>query len=133
MLWQELEVSTRRRVEIRDITEEVAGACRATGVADGLAVVVCEHTTAGLCINEAEPRLLADLVAALERLVPARAAYGHNTIDDNADAHLRAILLGHAVTVPLMAGTVGLGQWQRVLFVELDGPRRRRMRLGVFS
>ena len=131
MRWQSLELSTDRRIQILDVTARVAEMCRRAGVRDGLAVIVCEHTTAGVCVNEAEPSLLADLEAWLERLVPRAAAYAHNRIDDNADAHLRAILLGHSVAVPVEGSAPVLGTWQRVLFVELDGPRTRRLRVAV--
>jgi len=129
--WQVLELSSTERVEIIDVTERLPRVCREAGVRDGFAVVICEHTTAAVCVNEAEPSLLADLQAALERLVPREAGYAHNRIDDNADAHLRATLVGHSVTVAVQGGAPVLGTWQRVLFVELDGPRRRRLRVGV--
>jgi len=67
----------------------------------------------------------------LERAVPREAPYAHNRVDDNADAHLRAILVGHSVTVAVEGGALRLGPWQRVLLVELDGPRTRRLRVGV--
>ncbi|MDQ7819518.1 MAG: secondary thiamine-phosphate synthase enzyme YjbQ [Armatimonadota bacterium] len=128
MTWHTVSVRSRRRVEVIDITEAVAAACGAG--ASGLAVVVCPHTTAAVCVNEAEPHLLADLERWLERMVPAAAEYAHNRIDDNADAHLRALLLGHCVCVPVDGG-LQLGRWQRILFVELDGPRQRQVRVAV--
>jgi secondary thiamine-phosphate synthase enzyme len=121
-------VRSRRRVEVIDITEAVAAACGPA--ASGLAVVVVPHTTAGVCLNEAEPQLLADLERWLERTVPTDVPYAHNRIDDNADAHLRAVLLGHCVCVPLEGG-LRLGRWQRILFVELDGPRQREVAVAV--
>ncbi len=130
MEWRTVSVRTRARVQIVDITDRVAEACPAD--ASGLAVVVCPHTTAGVCVNEAEPHLLADLERWLERLAPADAAYAHNRVDDNADAHLRAILLGHCVCVPLQGG-LRLGRWQRILLVELDGPRQRDVLVAALT
>ncbi|HXF81756.1 MAG TPA: secondary thiamine-phosphate synthase enzyme YjbQ [bacterium] len=131
MRWQTLELATSRRVQVLDVTAAVDELCRRSDVRDGLLVVCCEHTTAALCLNEAEPRLLADLEAWLERLVPRGAGYAHDRVDDNADAHLRALLLGHSVVLPVEGGRLRLGAWQRILFVELDGPRARRLRVGV--
>lgn len=130
MEWHTVEIKTHKRVEVLDITEQVGAACARNGAAEGLAVVVQAHTTAGICINEAEPQLLTDLETWLERLAPVAGSYAHNTIDDNADAHLRAILLGASVCVPWM-GRLALGTWQRILFVELDGPRTRQVKVAI--
>ncbi len=126
-----MELRTHRRIEILDITDHVVNACRASEASDGLVVITTEHTTTGLCLNEAEPGLMEDIEAWLARAVPTEGPFAHNTVDDNADAHLRAILLGHSVCVPMVRGVPGLGRWQRILFVELDGPRSRRVRVKV--
>jgi len=130
-MWERLDVSSSRRVEIIDVTPQVTAVCERASARDGLLVIVCTHTTAGLIVNEAEPHLLEDLRAWLERTVPQGGPYAHNRIDDNADAHLRAILLGHSITLPIENGRPVLGTWQRILMVELDGPRRRTLRVGV--
>jgi secondary thiamine-phosphate synthase enzyme len=130
--WEVLEVTSSRRVEIVDVTPQLTAVCGRAPRRDGLLIAVCGHTTAGLIVNEAESRLLEDLQGALERLVPQGQAYAHNAVDDNADAHLRAILLGHSVCVPVESGRPVLGTWQRILLVELDGPRRRTVRAGVW-
>lgn len=131
--WQTLELSSSRRVEVIDLTAPLAALCARAAVRDGVLVAFCAHTTAGIVVNEAEPRLLDDLRGWLERMVPRQGAYAHNTVDDNADAHLRAVLLGHSVCVPVQNGRPVLGTWQRVLFVELDGPRRRMVQAGVWG
>ncbi len=131
--WDVVEVVTSRRVEIVDITAQLTAVCDRAGRRDGVLVAVCGHTTAGLTVNEAEPRLLDDLRAWLERLVPQGDPYAHNSVDDNADAHLRATLLGHSVSVPVEGGRPVLGTWQRILLVELDGPRQRTLRAGVWG
>lgn len=133
MRWHTLELSTDRRIQVLNVTPQVAEVCRGAGVEDGLLVITCEHTTAAVCLNEAEPGLLADLAGWLERLAPRGAPYSHNRIDDNADAHLRSLLLGHSVALPVQGGKPVLGTWQGVLFVELDGPRSRCVRIGVFG
>ncbi len=125
--WQAVEVSTRRRVEVQDITDLVRASCPLDEARTGVLFAICEHTTAGLCVNEAEPGLMKDMEAWLQRIVPSAGSFAHNAVDDNADAHLRAILLGHSVCIPVVKGALGLGRWQRILFVELDGPRSRRV------
>ncbi len=131
--WQTLTVDSTRRTELLDITDAVARACREGDVGDGLAVVYCPHTTAGILIQEAEPGLLHDLEGWLSRAVPSDASYRHDRVDDNAASHLRAIIAGASVVVPLLGGRLGLGTWQRILFVELDGPRRREVQVGVID
>ena len=124
-----VQVSTSERVEVVDVTDEVAGAI--PDDADGTVTVFVPHTTAGVTINEAESGLLSDLEDALERLVPADGEYAHDRLDGNADAHLRAMLLGSDVTVPVEDGSLGLGTWQSILFVEGDGPRTRELKVVV--
>lgn len=119
------EVTTGERVEVIDVTERVAA--EIPDGADGLATVFVEHTTAGVTVNEAESRLLGDVETALERLVDEDGGWAHDAIDDNADAHLRAMLLGESVSVPVRDGQLALGTWQSVLFVECDGPRTRQL------
>lgn len=121
-----VEISTHDRLEVLDVTAEVAAEVP-SGLDRGLCTVSVRHTTAGVVVNEAERRLVADLVGTLERLVPRGAGYGHDDVDDNADAHLRAMLVGSSVTVPVVDGRLDLGPWQSVLLVECDGPRRRQL------
>jgi len=121
-----IEVTTDERVTVRDVTADVAQAVP-ENVVNGVCTVFVPHTTAGVVVNEAERRLLSDVEHALERLVPSGEGYDHDAIDDNADAHLRAMLLGESVSVPVEDGELALGTWQSVLFVEGDGPRTRRI------
>jgi secondary thiamine-phosphate synthase enzyme len=122
----EMEVSTSERVEVVDVTTDVAEAIPGD-VESGLCTVFVPHTTAGVVVNENESRLLLDIEEWVEQVAPRGGGYRHDAIDDNADAHLRAILLGESVTVPVDEGELVLGTWQSVLFVECDGPRSRRI------
>lgn len=124
--WETLSLRSTAHVELIDITERVAEALPAD--ADGVLFLVTPHTTAALLINEHEEGLLADIRAWLDRFVPRQGSYAHNRVDDNADAHLRAIVLGSSLIVPVEEGKVVLGRWQRIFFVELDGPRDRQVR-----
>jgi len=126
-----VEVKTGKRVEVLDITDRVRDAVRKAGNKDGIAVVYTLHTTTAIAINEAEPGLMDDIVSTLSKLIPAGAGYKHDRVDDNADAHIRAVVLGNSVVVPVENGELMLGTWQRILFIELDGPRTRRVLVKV--
>ncbi|MEM3391626.1 MAG: secondary thiamine-phosphate synthase enzyme YjbQ [Archaeoglobaceae archaeon] len=122
-----IEVKTRQRTEIVDITEEVEKLLEGEGVA----LVFTPHTTASIILNEAEGRLLEDIVSTMDKIVPRNSNYRHNEIDNNADAHIKASLLGNSVIIPFRDGKLQLGTWQRVLFVEFDGPRTRKVYVKV--
>lgn len=119
-----LSVSSTRREEPIDITPLVREEVRRSGMQDGLCVVYCPHTTAGLTINEhADPSVAADLLAALDRLVPDDSAWTH--LEGNSPAHVKASLVGSSVQVPIVDGDLALGTWQGVFLCEFDGPRKR--------
>ena len=117
-------IKTTKRVEIVDITRMVE---RAVKDGDKLVLVYSPHTTTSIVINEAESGLLEDILDFMEKLVPYGKGYKHDRIDSNADAHLKASVLGNSVVIPVEGGTLALGTWQRVLFIEFDGPRTRRV------
>lgn len=125
-----IKVDTATRVEIVDVTADVT-ASLPSDCDRGICTVFVPHTTAGIVINEHEPGLLTDLERALGRLVPRDGEYDHTAIDENADAHLRAMILGESVSIPVIDGTLALGTWQSILFVECDGPRTRSMDVTV--
>lgn len=127
-----IEVSTTDRIDIVDITTEVAQAVP-SDVSNGVCLVFVPHTTAGVVLNENERRLLNDISRAVESLVPTDKDYKHDTIDDNTAAHLQATVLGESVTVPVVEGELDLGKWQSILFVECDGPRTRRISVTVID
>lgn len=122
-----IELRTKSRAEVVDITEKVEALLKG----DGVALVFTPHTTASIILNEAENRLFEDIVATLEKIVPRNSGYRHNEIDGNADAHIKASLLGNSVILPFKNGRLQLGTWQRVLFVEFDGPRTRKVYVKV--
>ncbi|MEF8978850.1 MAG: secondary thiamine-phosphate synthase enzyme YjbQ [Haloarculaceae archaeon] len=118
----EFTVQTDGRLSVVDVTDRIEDVLPAE--ASGTATVFVRHTTAGVTVNEAEPRLLSDFERALGELIPDD-GWQHDEIDDNADSHLRAMLVGPGATVPVENGSLDLGTWQSVLFVECDGPRTR--------
>ncbi|MEY7847776.1 secondary thiamine-phosphate synthase enzyme YjbQ [Natrarchaeobius sp. A-rgal3] len=115
-------VATEDRLSVLEITDEVERVI--PDDVSGTATVFVQHTTAGVTVNEAEPRLLSDFEDALEDLVP-NTGWKHDELDGNADSHVRSMLVGPSATVPVSDGTLALGTWQSVLFVECDGPRTR--------
>jgi secondary thiamine-phosphate synthase enzyme len=118
-----IEVRSSAHREMIDITNKVAAAVEGAG--DGLCHVFVPHTTAAVVINEhADPDVARDLIAAYEAMVP-QIRFAH--AEGNSDAHLMATLLGSSVTVPVEGGRLRLGTWQGIFFVELDGPRSRKV------
>ena len=115
-------ISTEDRLSLTDVTAEVREAL--PDDADGTATVFVRHTTAAVTVNETEPRLLGDFEDGLSELI-ADEGWAHDQLDGNADSHLRAMLIGPSVTIPVSEGDLDVGTWQSVLLVECDGPRER--------
>lgn len=127
-----LEVRTTRREEFVDITRQVAEKVSASGVADGIVVVSCPHTTAGITVNEnADPDVVRDLLVGLERLAPREGGWRHS--EGNSDGHLKSSLIGSSATLPVVDGRLSLGTWQAVYLGEFDGPRTRRVVVTVVA
>lgn len=123
-----LSFHTKRRRDYINITDEVERAVAESGVAEGLALVSAMHITASVYVNDAESGLIADIDEWLETLAPARPDYRHHqTGEDNADAHLKNLLLHHQVLVPITRGRLDLGTWQQIYYAEFDGRRRKRV------
>jgi secondary thiamine-phosphate synthase enzyme len=125
-----LTIETDRREQFRDITDEVRAAVREQGSGAGMCVVYSPHTTCGVTVNEGyDPDVAADAVRHLGELVPRFRGWRH--AEGNSDAHVKTILVGASVTLPIESGDLALGQWQRVFLCEFDGPRRRQLRVTV--
>ncbi len=128
---ERIEVKTRESTELIDITVKVKEVVKSAGVDSGICVIFTRHTTSGIIINENESGLKRDIVAILNELVPKGTGYLHDRIDNNAHSHLRAVLLGTSVSIPIDRGELVLGTWQSIFFVECDGPRRREVFVTV--
>ena len=128
-----VKVNTSQRVEIQDITNDVEAVLKNSGIVEGILNVYSRHSTSGVVINENESGLLKDFQLALQRLVPEGAGYQHDRIDNNADSHIRGFLLGGSETIPVEDGRLMLGTWQSIFFVELDGPRQRKLTVTVMG
>jgi len=134
-----LTVQTHERIELTDITDRVSAIVRDTAVREGIVSLWSMHTTFAVFMNESQKALHADIKRLLETIVDRDADWMHNDPDHsdcdrlNADAHLRAMLLGHSLTLQVSGGELVLGQWQRVLVAELDGPRSRTLRMQIMG
>ena len=118
---------TTRQKETVDITAEVRGIVREFGVRTGLCHVMALHATAGIVVNEnADPNIGVDLLTALDRAIPDHAGWLHDRVDDNAQAHIKASILGPSETLQVEDGDLLLGTWQGVMLVDFDGPRSGR-------
>ena len=133
-----LRIETVAAEVVVDVTAHLESFVERSGVVYGVLVVHTLHTTTAVVVNENEPLLHEDLLVQLERLAPRGRAYAHdderrrvvNRQDaerTNGHAHCRALLLGSSVSLPIVDGRLQLGRWQRVLFIELDGPQERRL------
>ena len=132
-------IETDERVDVVDLTERVMELVRSLNVREGIVSLWSLHTTCTVFINEFQTALLSDITRFLEKMVARDEAWVHNDPDHsdcdrmNADSHLRALLLGHSLTLQISGGDVVLGQWQRILMCELDGPRSRTLRVQVWG
>ncbi len=124
-----LEIETRSREELIDITQLVAREVKALGIKEGGIIVFVPHTTAGLTINEnADPSVKRDILLALCHMVPDDLPYAHS--EGNSPAHVKASLCGSCLYIIIKDGNLCLGTWQGITFCEFDGPRRRRLFLS---
>ncbi len=139
-----LSLESVKAPEFIDITEQVEQFVKDSGVQAGIVVVFSRHTTAAIRVNENEPLLLKDLEEYLDRLSPRNGDYQHNdftirTVNMNDDecpnghAHCQHLMLGTSETIPILAGQMHLGRWQRVFMIELDHPRQREVLVQVMG
>jgi secondary thiamine-phosphate synthase enzyme len=127
---REITLQTGGRTDFVDLTRDIQTAVGDLGLRDGAVVVYNPHTTAAVTINEgADPDVVRDITAALDRLVPWRDGYHH--AEGNAAAHIKASLFGSSVTVLVSGGRLQLGTWQKIWFCDFDGPRSRRIWVGA--
>jgi secondary thiamine-phosphate synthase enzyme len=126
MGYHELNVRTKSRTELLDITDRLAKLIRDSKVQDGLMILFVPHTTAAVTINEnADPSVQQDILSQLNRLIPFTGPYQHT--EGNSAAHIKCTLLGPSQTLFIQGGNLSLGTWQGVYFCEFDGPRSRKV------
>ena len=128
-----LNKGSNKRVEIIDITKDLNDILSKCKIKEGIVNIFAKHSTAGIVINENESGLVKDFQNALESLIPTGKGYLHDRIDNNADSHIRSFFIGSSETIPVDNGSLSLGTWQSVFFVELDGPRNRKFIVTVIG
>ena len=125
-----LKISTQRREEMVDVTEQVRGLVADAGVDAGLCLVFSPHTTCAVTVNEGwDPDVQADALRHLGSLVPRDGGYAHS--EGNSDSHIKTIAVGPSVLLPVDGGQLRLGRWQAVFLCEFDGPRQRELWVEV--
>jgi len=129
---EKLSVRTNRRIELIDITDKIQNAVSKSKLKDGVCVIFCPHTTAGLTINEnADPSVKSDIIDTLNKLIPENAGYAHS--EGNADSHVKSSLFGSSLNIIVEDGQLQLGTWQGICFCEGDGPRSREVWIKIIN
>lgn len=123
-------IRTRSRTEFIDITAQVQSMARQSGLQEGVCCVYVPHTTAAVTINEnADPSVVHDVLRKLNELIPFEDNYSH--LEGNSAAHIKSVLVGSSVSIPVCGGGLALGTWQGIYFCEFDGPRSRRVHVTL--
>jgi len=141
---KKLKIKTKKGPQFIDITEDIVDFINKSGIKDGLAAICSQHTTAAVKVNENEPLLIEDMTKFLEKLAPVNGAYNHNDFKRrtvnmcagecaNGHSHCQHLLLSTSETLPIIAGKLQLGAWQRIFLVELDHARERQVIVQVIG
>jgi len=118
------------REDFYNITAQVREAITKSGVSDGIAVVFCPHTTAGVTTNEnADPDVVHDILLGLRNAFPEQSGFRHG--EGNSTAHLKASAIGSSVSVIIEGGNPVYGTWQGIYFCEFDPPRNRKFYVKI--
>jgi len=127
-----VDIKTHSRVEFQDITRTVREIVGESGVASGVCYIFVPHTTAGVTVNEhADPSVVEDIIAQLDKMVPQHGNYLH--LEGNSPAHIKASLMGDSEALFIENGKIVLGTWQGIFFCEFDGPRNRHLLLRIVA
>ncbi len=125
--------NTKKQKEILPITEQVEKIVSVSGVKEGFCLVSAMHITAAVYVNDEESGLISDIMDWAEKLAPAANYRHHHTGESNGDAHLKRLLLGHQVLLPITEGKLDLGPWERVFYAEFDGQRKKRVVVKIIG
>lgn len=120
--------NTQNHREYINITDKVEEVVQRSSIKEGYVLVSAMHITAGVYVNDAEDGIISDIDEMLERLAPYKTDYRHHrTGEDNGDSHLKSLLVGHEVIVPITNSKLDLGPWQQIYYAEFDGQRKKRL------
>jgi secondary thiamine-phosphate synthase enzyme len=131
-----LSLSTRGNADIQDITSSLASCLRESGLQNGILTVFCPSSTSAVTTIEYESGVINDLKRLLDEMIPADRPYSHDAAwgDGNGHSHLRASLLKASLTIPFVSGSLTLGTWQQVIYLDFDNrPRRRELVVQVIG
>jgi secondary thiamine-phosphate synthase enzyme len=127
-----VDIKTHSREEFQDITRTVREIVGESGIASGVCYIFVPHTTAGVTVNEhADPSVLEDIIAQLDKMVPQHGSYRH--LEGNSPAHIKASLMGDSEALFIEDGKIVLGTWQGIFFCEFDGPRSRHLLVKIVA
>jgi secondary thiamine-phosphate synthase enzyme len=125
---------TKKQREFVNITAKAEEALEKSRIKEGMMLVSAMHITAGVYVNDAEDGLIQDIEEWLNRLAPEGVDYRHHrTGETNGDAHLKNLLIGHQVILPITRGKLDLGPWQQLYYAEFDGRRKKRVIVKVIG
>ncbi len=127
---KKLSLQTRGNADTHDITDAVARAVRESGLQSGTVTLFCPSSTSGLTTIEFEPGAVADFTRVFDEIIPPGREYRHNERwgDGNGHSHVRASLLGASLVIPFVGGSLALGTWQQIIYVDFDiRPRHREI------
>jgi len=132
---KELWFNIPQRRQLVNITPEVTKALAESGIQEGLVLVNAMHITASVFINDDESGLHHDFEVWLEKLAPEKpySQYKHNTIEDNADAHIKRTIMGREVVVAITKGKLDFGPWEQIFYGEFDGKRKKRVLIKIIG
>lgn len=120
-------ISTSKKYELIDITNKVQEIVKNSKVKRGACFLYIPHATAAITINEnADPNIQTDIIKAINKIVPEHDNYLHDSVDNNAAAHIKSTIVGVSKSIPISNGELQLGTWQDIFFCEFDGPRSNR-------
>lgn len=132
---KKIEIQTEKQVEFIDVTSHVEEVLSDSGVKEGFVVLYSPHTTSSIAINHNEPMLIQDITRMLYKMAPIDERYGHDMFElaknsksdgrSNGHSHCKNIILGNSEAIPFQKGELLLGEKQDIMFVELDGARKR--------
>jgi secondary thiamine-phosphate synthase enzyme len=131
--FKEVTHTTTKRIDLVDLTDQVTAFVETCDINDGICLIDSPHSTTAIVVNEHERGLMTDLLTTLQDLFPRGRGWLHDRVDDNAEAHMASMFLGHATAFPIQHGRLYRGTWQNIFLVELDGPRTRRVLIEVLG
>lgn len=139
ILTKVININTRTRLELVDLTDQITEALNPAKIKEGFIHLMSLHTTTGLFVNEWQHALKEDMQRFIQKIVDDADTFAHNLPENgecdrqNAAAHLRALLLGNSLSLPIKGGKLLLGKWQRIILAELDGPQERTLQVQVIG